>query len=811
MTEKPTYEELEQWIKEIEEEYAEFNLKTIPIRIQRDLSIALNSVENLNDGLGLCLEAALKASGMDCGAVYLFNETSGTLDMIYHDGLPYDFVKESTHYDSDSDNAKLMLAGEPVYTQHQKLGISLSEVERQENLYAIAVLPISHHNHVIGCLNIASHSLEKVPFTSRNALEAIAAQIGGAILRLQAEAELRESEEKYRTMLENIEDGYYEVDLKGNFPFFNKSMCKIIGYTAEEMVGMNYQDYLGKKNAKKIFRAFNNVLRTGKSHKLFDWEIIRKDGSKRFVEASITLIKDSTGKPVGFRGVSRDVTDKKHLELQLQHAQKMEAIGTFAGGIAHDFNNILGSIVLNSEMALEDIPEKNDAKYSVEQVLYNSRRAKELVKHILTFSRLEEVERKPLKISFIVKESFKMLRAMIPSTIVIRQNIFSDVATIMADPTQIQQLVTNLCANSLHAIGENGGTLDVELKNVKIYKGSSYADLKAGSYVKLTIKDSGYGITPENKARIFDPFFTTKQPGEGTGLGLSVVHGIVKNNEGTIKVDSERDKGTAFHVFFPIINDTMTPIHESDRSLLTGTERILFVDDEEALVDSSRRMLERIGYTVVASNSGEEALELFQSNPDSFDIVITDTTMPNMTGVQLSEKLLKTCPDIPIIICTGHSNLIPEEKLDDTGIRECVMKPFEMREMAEAIRRILDDKLIDRREHERFKVKDGAIATPTSDLYKQGKIIDISKSGLAFCYKGKEDLSKEFAELAINISLKKFNLGNIPCRTIADLSLTDGSRLESELIRRCSIQFNDLTSIQTDQLEHFIENHTIAG
>ncbi len=629
--------------------------------------------------------------------------------------------------------------------------------------------------------------------------------------RKLAEVAMQESEEKYRTMLDNIEDGYYEVDLEGNFTFFNESTCRILGYTANEMKGVNNRQYLDKKNAKRASEIHMNVLRTGKAHKSSDWEIIRKDGSEGFVEISITLIRDSKEQPVGFRGVARDVTDKKRLELQLQHAQKMESIGTLAGGIAHDFNNILGSIVLNSEMALDDIPENNDAKYSLEQVLHNSRRAKELVKHILTFSRLEEVARKPLKISIVVKESLKMLRSMFPSTIVIQQNIFADVGTIMADPTQIQQLVTNLCTNSLHAMKENGGTLSAELKNVKIDEASSSTDLKAGSYVKMTIKDSGHGIASENIARIFDPFFTTKQTGEGTGLGLSVVHGIVISNEGAIKVDSEQDKGTAFHVFFPIINDTLTPFHESDRSFPTGNERILFVDDEEALVDSSRRMLTRIGYTVVASNNGAEALELFQSNPDNFDLVITDTTMPNMTGVQLSEELLKICPDIPIIICTGHSDLITQGKLDKLGIREYVMKPFDKREMAETIRRVLDNKSVERREHERFKVKDGAISIPTSDFYKKGKIIDISKSGLAFCYKGNGDLSKEFTELAINISLKKFNLGNIPCRTISDLTFNDDSGLESGLMRRCSIQFGELDPTQTDQLDSLIENHTIAG
>ncbi len=649
-----------------------------------------------------------------------------------------------------------------------------------------------------------------IPQTEDGKIVRIRAIMRDISARKQAEEALKESEEKYRTMLESIEDGYYEVDLEGNLTFFNESMCRILGYTKEEMMGMNYRTYLDKNNVKKIYEAYNNVFRKEKVYKSFDWQLIRKDGSKRFVEMSITLMRDSKGKSIGFRGISRDVTDKKHLELQLQHAQKMEAIGTFAGGIAHDFNNILGSIVLNSELALDDIPENNDAKYSLEQVLYNSRRAKELVKHILTFGRLEEVARKPLKISIVVKESLKMLRAMIPTTIEIRKNILSDVGTVMADPTQIQQLVTNLCANSLHAMKENGGTLDVELKNVKIDKRSSITDLIAGSYVKLTIKDTGYGIAPDNKTRIFDPFFTTKQPGEGSGLGLSVVHGIVKSNEGAIKVDSKQGKGTTFHVFFPMMDTVIIPLHESERALPTGNERILFVDDEEILVDSSRRMLARIGYTVVASNSGTEALELFQRDPGNFDLVITDTTMPNMTGIQLAEELLKICPDIPIIICTGHSNLISEEKLNAMGIRECVMKPFEMQEMAETIRRTLDNKSVERREYERFKVRDGAIAIPASDLSKQGEIIDISKNGLAFSYKENGDLSKEFAELAINMAGEVFNLEKIPCRTITDVKISDDSRLGSDLMRRRSVQFGELTPNQAEQLDFLIENHTIG-
>ncbi len=406
--------------------------------------------------------------------------------------------------------------------------------------------------------------------------------------------------------------------------------------------------------------------------------------------------KDQIGKLAkAFNNMSESLkrreAEKQQLEEQLRHSQKMEAIGTLAGGIAHDFNNILGSILLNTEMAFDDAPENSEARYSLEQVLKGIHRAKQLIEQILTFSRGAGGKRKLLKIDVIVKETLKMLRAMIPSTIEIRQDVHTDVGTVVADPTQIQQLVMNLCSNAAHAMNANGGILKVKLMDIDLHEPPSGSNLCPGSYVKLTISDTGYGISPEIKERIFDPFFTTKKPGEGTGLGLSVVHGIVVNHDGTITVDSKPGKETTFQIFFPRVDGIVTSKQEKARPLPMGNERILLVDDEEPIVDAGRRILERLGYKLTVATSSIEALELFRANADHFDLVIADYAMPQMRGTDLAKKILRIRADITVILFTGSSESITPERIESTGIRELITKPVNRRQMAECVRRLLDE------------------------------------------------------------------------------------------------------------------------
>jgi len=387
------------------------------------------------------------------------------------------------------------------------------------------------------------------------------------------------------------------------------------------------------------------------------------------------------------------VSREAELETQLRQVQKMEAIGTLAGGIAHDFNNILAAIMGYTEMALYDVPEGSSGRRNLEQVLKAGYRGKDLVKQIITFSRRRDEERRPMRISPIVKEALKLLRASLPTTLDIRQNIKTQPGMVLADPTQIHQVLMNLISNAAYAMREKGGVLEVSLTDVDINPDGaapSHPDLQPGPYLKLTVGDTGCGIEHAIMERIFDPFFTTKKPGEGTGMGLAVVHGIVKSYGGAIVVDSEPGKGSTFSVFFPRIEGHLLPEVDSDAPLPTGNEHILFVDDEEDLVDMVQQMLERLGYSVVAKTNSLEALEMFKVQPDQFDLVVTDQTMPHMAGVDLAKELMRIRPRIPIILSTGFSEVISAEEAKALGIQAFLMKPFATRVLAETIRRVLD-------------------------------------------------------------------------------------------------------------------------
>ena len=395
------------------------------------------------------------------------------------------------------------------------------------------------------------------------------------------------------------------------------------------------------------------------------------------------------------RLVQIQAAEKEKLELtrQLNQAQKMEAIGTLAGGIAHDFNNILSAIIGYTEITKLKIDKPALHRY-LDQVLNACDRAKNLVAQILTFSRVTELERRPVDMSSITKEAIKLLRATIPSIIEIRFETSSDVHAVLADPTQIHQVLINLCTNAAHAMRERGGLLGVELENMEISPEMTHSrlDLSPGSYVMLTVRDTGVGMVPEVMHRVFDPFFTTKEKGEGTGLGLSVVYGIVKEFGGSITVHSEPGAGSIFRVYLPAITDMTEAGAESVEPIVGGSERILFIDDEEILMEMGRDILEELGYNVTAITNSRNALDLFRAQPDQFDLVMTDMTMPGMTGADLSREILQLRPDVPIILCTGLSEIINEEKAIAIGIREFAMKPLNLRNIAELIRQALDRK-----------------------------------------------------------------------------------------------------------------------
>jgi CheY-like chemotaxis protein len=369
----------------------------------------------------------------------------------------------------------------------------------------------------------------------------------------------------------------------------------------------------------------------------------------------------------------------------------MEAIGTLAGGIAHDFNNILQSIMLNTELAQFENSGNNIVQHRMDEVLKASKRATDLVKQILTFSRQSEIELRPLKIGLVIKEALKMLRSSLPSTIEMTTDISTEDDLALADPTQIHQVVMNLCTNAAHAMREKGGTLNVTLKPVAILPESAalYSELSPGPYISLTVSDTGHGIDKNIIDRIFDPFFTTKERGEGTGLGLAVVYGIIKELKGAIRVESEKDRGARFTILLPRIQRPAKTETDEAHPIPHGTETMLLVDDEEGLLVAQKKIFERLGYKVETHSSSTAALELFKRDPKRFDIVITDQTMPKMTGAQLAKEFMKIRPDIPIILCTGFSDVISEEEAKAIGIREFIMKPIVISDIACKVREIL--------------------------------------------------------------------------------------------------------------------------
>jgi len=516
---------------------------------------------------------------------------------------------------------------------------------------------------------------------------------------METRQRLEESERHYKTLFNSASEAICIHDAAGRFLEVNQAACDCLGYVPEEFLKMKMSDLeapgYGVDESERMDQLFQS------KQVRFETVHVAKDGALIPMEVSSRLI-DYSGKPAVL-SIALNISDRKQaekekeeLEVSLRQAQKMEAIGTLAGGIAHDFNNILGAVMGISELALLDVEEGTTLSRHLKQVLKACERARDLTNQILAFSRQQEEKVILFSMKPIVKEALKLLGSSLPSTIVIRHSIEADPGLIKGDPTQIHQVLMNLCTNAAHAMQEKGGILEVKLRKVELQSGellTTRPDLHEGPYVCLSVSDTGYGITPEVIDRIFDPYFTTKGVGEGTGLGLAVVQGIVRKHKGTITVESEPDRGATFSIYIPRVEEEDQEIRaESPASLPMGNERILFVDDEELLTHVGKGILEGLGYEVTARTSSREALELFKTKPEYFDLVITDMNMPNLTGERLAGELMKIRPGMPIILCTGFSHVMGQENARRMGIRAFVMKPVVRMDLAKTVRRVLDGK-----------------------------------------------------------------------------------------------------------------------
>jgi PAS domain S-box-containing protein len=507
------------------------------------------------------------------------------------------------------------------------------------------------------------------------------------------EKAIAEAEAKYRDIFENSVTGIFQTSTEGRLLSVNATIAHILGYDSPEDM-LNTLSNAGQLYVHPDRRS--EMFRLIEEHgwvREFEVEYFRKDKSVIWVSLNIRAVRNSTGGIAYVEGTVRDITDGKFLRAQLEQAQKMEAIGTLAGGIAHDFNNILAPIIGYTELSLHMVSGDDRLSHNLEQVLLSANRAKDLVGQILTFSRKAKQERKPVQASLLLNETIKLLRSSLPSTIDIRQFLHPDAveSTTTADSTQIHQVLMNLCTNAAHAMRAKGGTLSISLHNVKIgvKGGGGTPDMEPGPYLKLSVSDTGHGMDEAVRQRIFDPYYTTKGPDEGTGLGLAVVYGIVKSLSGAIAVSSKPGQGATFDVYLPRVKTIQANAAELLESLPTGHGRVLVVDDEKSIVDMVKEMLETLGYEAVPRYSSTDALEAFRARPESFGLVITDMTMPHMTGIDLAREILTIRPNTPIILCTGFSDTVDENNIKLLGIKELLMKPVSMHDLAVAARKIL--------------------------------------------------------------------------------------------------------------------------
>ena len=517
--------------------------------------------------------------------------------------------------------------------------------------------------------------------------------IHGIARNITQRRKAQEDRAKLWSAVERAGEGIFMLSPDRRYTYANDAFCNTYRITRGKLIGESSAVLRSDRYPESFHDALYSDLEAGKT-----WSArltrTRRDGTPVQVAVTIAPVRNASGAIIHYVGIERDITEHLQMEEQLRQTQKMESLGTLAGGIAHDFNNVLAIIMGNAELALDDIEEET-ARDNMQQILKASKRAKDLTKQILAFSRRTKRERNPLKLAPLLTETYRLLRGTTPTTITMELSIRTEADTVLADPSEMQQVLINLAANASYAMEKAGGTLTIGMESITVKRPNEIpdAELRPGRYVKLTVQDTGCGMTDKVRERIFEPFFTTKGKEQGTGMGLAVVYGIVKSHDGHVTVESRVGEGSIFNVFLPFLEtEAAGKEEEQGGDIRGGKEKVLLVDDDPGVLQAESHILERLGYQVWTAEGGSEACRVFRKDPGSFDLVVTDQVMPRLTGIGLAKRILKTRKDLPVILLTGYSDTVSAGQARAAGISEFVMKPLDRLEAAKIIRRVLDRK-----------------------------------------------------------------------------------------------------------------------
>lgn len=687
----------------------------------QEIGQSISNILDINRLLTTVMKTMEKNLDYECGAVLIYDEDNSELAYAKSYGCPDEIKKliEKNTFFLEEPEALWPF----VHSFKDRKPLLINRVEewkevppelREQLIHHFQVksficIPIVYENSSMGLLFTANpYKKRRLTQSDLSLLSGVASEIAISMANGISFRKLKESEGRYKLLAENINDVIWKTDLELKSQYISPSFEKLTGYTQEDGKKIPIEKMLTKNSLDKIRALIQEKVKAVNSGIVknvsitTEVEYFCKNGSTVWAEVDASFELGSHGRPVGILGVSRNITDRKRaeeekqlLEDQLRQKHKMEAIGTMAGGIAHDFNNILGIILGNAELAIFDLDLSDSLHPHMFEIKKASLRGKDVVMQLLNFTRQTPHRKETLEIQSIIQESLGLLMVTIPSSIRIQSDLSKAKTHILADPIQIHQVVINLGTNAAQAMYEHGGILSITLEEKRIDNSGSFSDhhMPPGRYAVLKISDTGNGISPDIIDRIFDPYFTTKPVGKGTGMGLSVVHGIIQNLGGKIFVESKVGKGSVFTIYLPA-TETMTI--QKSRTYSTdsyyGNERILLVDDDEQIAQLGKLMLTKMGYQVTAMTNPLDVIEEFQLNPGQYNLVITDMTMPDISGDRLAEKLLEIKKDLRIILCTGHNDRINQEIAASIGIKAFMMKPVENKELAKTIRNVLDEK-----------------------------------------------------------------------------------------------------------------------